>query len=133
MPRTEVLIIGAGPAGLAMSRCLSEQGIEHVVLERGQIGQRWRQDGWDSLRLLTPNWMTRLPGYHYRGDDPEGFMTVPELVRLFEYYAASMRAPVLTGTAVRSVEASGRQFRVTTTRGTWCAASVVIATGYCDR
>jgi putative flavoprotein involved in K+ transport len=84
VPRTDVLVIGAGQAGLAMSHCLSELDIEHVVLDRGRIGQRWRHDGWDSLRLLTPNWMTRLPGYQYRGDDPDGFMAVPDLVRLLE-------------------------------------------------
>jgi putative flavoprotein involved in K+ transport len=133
VPRTDVLIIGAGQAGLAMSRCLSELDIEHVVLDRGQIGQRWRHDGWDSLRLLTPNWMTRLPGYQYPGDDPDGFMAVPDLVRLLEDYASSSRVPLMTGTTVRRVESWGDRFRVATTRGTWCAASVVIATGYCDR
>ncbi|HUE88751.1 MAG TPA: NAD(P)/FAD-dependent oxidoreductase [Vicinamibacterales bacterium] len=133
MPRTDVLIIGAGQAGLAMSRCLSDLDIEHVVLERGQVAQRWRQDGWDSLRLLTPNWMTRLPGHQYRGGDPDGFMTVPALVRLLEDYAASSRAPVVTGTTVRRVEAWDDRFRVATNRGVWCATSVVVATGYCDR
>lgn len=133
MPRTDVLIIGAGQAGLAMSRCLSELDIEHVVLERGQVGQRWRHDGWDSLRLLTPNWMTRLPGHEYRGDDPDGFMTVPDLVRLLEDYALSSRVPLMPGTTVRRVEAWDDRFRVATNRGVWCAASVVIATGYCDR
>ena len=133
MPRTDVLIIGAGQAGLAMSRCLSELDIEHVVLERGQIGQRWRQDGWDSLRLLTPNWMTRLPGHHYQGNDPDGFMSVPDVVRLLEEYALSSRVPVILGTTVRRVEAWGDRFRVATNHGVWCATTVVVATGYCDR
>jgi putative flavoprotein involved in K+ transport len=133
VPRTDVLIVGAGQAGLAMSHCLSELNIEHVVLERGQVGQRWRHDGWDSLRLLTPNWMTRLPGHHYHGDDPDGFMAVPDLIRLLENYASSSHVPVLPGTTVRRVEAWDDRFRVATNRGVWCAASVVIATGYCDR
>jgi putative flavoprotein involved in K+ transport len=133
VPRTDVLIIGAGQAGLAMSRCLSELDIEHVVLERGQVGQRWRHDGWDSLRLLTPNWMTRLPGYQYRGDDPDGFMAVPDLIQLLEEYASSSRVPLMPATMVRRVEAWDDRFRVATNRGTWCAAAVVIATGYCDR
>ena len=66
MARIDTVIIGGGQAGLAMSRCLSDLGIEHVVLERGKVAQRWRSQSWDSLHLLTPNWMTRLPGFEYR-------------------------------------------------------------------
>ena len=62
MQRTDVAIVGAGQAGLAMSHCLSARGVDHVVLERGRVAERWRSERWDSLRLLTPNWMTRLPG-----------------------------------------------------------------------
>jgi putative flavoprotein involved in K+ transport len=133
MPRTTVVIIGAGQAGLAMSACLSAKGIEHVVLERGRIAERWRRHGWDSLRLLTPNWMTRLPGYRYDGDAPDEFMTTGELVTLLEQYAAAARAPVIDGTCVRVVDRWGTRFRVGTSRATWCAAAVVIATGYCER
>ena len=75
MRRTDVVIVGGGQAGLAMSRCLSDQRIDHVVLERGQVAERWRRERWDSLRLLTPNWMTRLPGFQYDGPDADGFMT----------------------------------------------------------
>ena len=132
MPRTTTVIIGAGQAGLAMSRCLSELGIEHVVLERGKLAQRWRSQSWDSLRLLTPNWMTRLPGFQYDGHDRDGFMSVPELIAFLERYAASSAAPVLTDTTVQSVERSGNGFRVVTNRGVWSASSVVVATGYCD-
>jgi putative flavoprotein involved in K+ transport len=82
MNRTDVLVIGAGQAGLAMSACLSAQGIEHVLLERGAVAERWRSNTWNSLRLLTPNWMTRLPGHLYRGDDPQGFMHKSDVVRL---------------------------------------------------
>ena len=96
MLRTTTIIIGAGQAGLAMSRCLSELGIEHVVLERGKLAQRWRSQSWDSLHLLTPNWMTRLPGFQYDGHDRDGFMSVPELIAFLERYAASSSAPVLT-------------------------------------
>jgi putative flavoprotein involved in K+ transport len=130
--RTTTVIIGAGQAGLAMSRCLSELGVEHVVLERGQLAQRWRSQSWDSLHLLTPNWMTRLPGFQYDGRDADGFMSVPELIAFFERYAASSAAPVVTETAVESVERSMNGFRVVTSRGDWSASSVVIATGYCD-
>jgi len=132
VPRTTTLIIGAGQAGLAMSHCLSELDIEHVVLERGQLAQRWRTQSWDSLRLLTPNWMTRLPGFQYDGSDPDGFMSAPELIAFFERYAASSATPILTDTAVQSVERSMDGFRVVTSRGEWSASSVVVATGYCD-
>jgi putative flavoprotein involved in K+ transport len=116
-----------------MSHCLSARGIEHVVLERGQVADRWRRHGWDSLRLLTPNWMTRLPGFHYGGHDPEGFMPTRDLVALLEQYASSSRVPVETRTTVRRVEPSTNGFRVATDQGQWRAQAVVIATGYCDR
>jgi putative flavoprotein involved in K+ transport len=130
--RTNTLIIGAGQAGLAMSHCLSELGIDHVVVERGQVAQRWRTQSWDSLHLLTPNWMTRLPGFQYDGPDPDGFMSVPELIGFFERYAGSSDAPVVTDTTVQSVEHSTNGFRIVTSRGEWSASSVVVATGYCD-
>ena len=78
--RTTTVVIGAGHAGLAMSRCLAERSIDHVVLERGEVANSWRTERWDSLRLLTPNWQSRLPGFGYEGDDPDGFMTMPEVV-----------------------------------------------------
>ncbi|HEY2016745.1 MAG TPA: FAD-dependent oxidoreductase, partial [Bryobacteraceae bacterium] len=78
MRQTDVIIIGAGQAGLATSHCLSRLGVDHVLLERGGIGERWRSERWDSLRLLTPNWMNRLPGWAYDGPDPDGFMTASE-------------------------------------------------------
>jgi putative flavoprotein involved in K+ transport len=74
------VIIGAGHSGLAMSRCLAERSIDQVVLERGEIGNSWKTERWDSLRLLTPNWQSRLPGYEYQGDDPDGFRTMPETI-----------------------------------------------------
>ena len=77
------VVIGAGQAGLAVSRCLTDQGHDHVVLERGRVGECWRSERWDSLRLLTPNWMTRLPGYRYDGTDPDGFMTAGETAQFF--------------------------------------------------
>ena len=82
MHRTDVAIIGAGQAGLAMSACLQARGIAHVVLERGRVAESWRSARWDSLRLLTPNWMTRLPGHRYTGPDPDGFMHRDALVRM---------------------------------------------------
>jgi putative flavoprotein involved in K+ transport len=133
MPRTDTVIIGGGQAGLAMSRCLSDLGIAHVVLERGQVAQRWRSQSWDSLHLLTPNWMTRLPGFTYDGDDADGYMSARELIRFLERYAASSEAPVVTNTEVQSVERVAHGFRVATNRGLWWAPFVVVATGYCEQ
>jgi putative flavoprotein involved in K+ transport len=115
-----------------MSRCLSELGVDHAVLERGRIAERWRATSWHSLRLLTPNWMTRLPGFRYSGPDPDGFMSTTELIALLEGYARHSKAPVLDHTTVIAVEASKGAFRITTDRGDWSATAVVIATGYCD-
>ena len=87
MQRIDAVIIGAGQAGLAMSQCLTRLGVDHVVLERGRVGERWRSATWDSLRLLTPNWMTRLPGWAYAGPDFHGFMRKAELVSFLGAYA----------------------------------------------
>jgi putative flavoprotein involved in K+ transport len=133
MHRIECVVIGAGQAGLAMSRCLTDRGIDHVVLERGRVAERWRSERWDSLRLLTPNWQSRLPGFRYGGPDPDGFMTMPEVVDYFERYAASFAAPVNTGVTVTAVRRDGDQFRVVTSTGEWLASVVVVATGYADR
>jgi putative flavoprotein involved in K+ transport len=85
------LVIGGGQAGLAMSRCLSDRGLDHVVLDRGRIAERWRSERWDSLRLLTPNWQSRLPGYQYTGPDPDGYMTRDEVVSFLDLYARKSR------------------------------------------
>ncbi|HZD04441.1 MAG TPA: NAD(P)-binding domain-containing protein, partial [Longimicrobiales bacterium] len=97
MDRVHTLVIGGGQAGLAMSRCLTDTGVEHVVLERGRVAERWRNERWDSLRLLTPRWQARLPGWSYSGPEPEGYMTRDEVVRYLEAYAASFPAPVEEG------------------------------------
>ena len=133
MRYTNTVVIGGGQAGLAMSRCLREQGVKHVVLERGRVGERWRSERWDSLRLLTPNWHSRLPHWHYKGDDPDGYMTTKEFIDHLERYARSFDAPVHSGTTVQAVEKlAGESYRVATNRGLWMARNVVIATGHCD-
>jgi putative flavoprotein involved in K+ transport len=131
--RTDVLVIGAGQAGLAMSRCLAARGIEHVVLERGRVAEAWRSQRWDSLRLLTPNWMTRLPGHRYAGPDPDGFMSARALAGLLERYAASGGAPVVAGVEVRALTGGPGGYRVASDAGVWTARAVVIATGACQR
>lgn len=133
MKRTDVLVIGGGQAGLAMSHCLSRSGLDHVVLDRGEVAERWRSERWDSLRLLTPNWQTRLPGHQYTGPDPDGYMSRDEVVNFLADYAHRSQAPVLTHTRVVSVTAADHGFRITTTGETWKARAVVVATGYCDR
>ena len=119
MPHIATVVIGAGQAGLAMSHCLSELLVDHVVIERGKVAQRWRSQSWDSLTLLTPNWMTRLPGFQYDGDDPDGFMSVPDLIGLLDRYAISSRAPIVSDTSVIRVVQTGERFRVITSRGAW--------------
>jgi putative flavoprotein involved in K+ transport len=131
--RTDTIIIGGGQAGLAMSRCLLDRGIDHVVLERGRVAERWRSERWDSLRLLTPRWQSRLPGWRYRGVDPHGYMSMPELIEYLEGYAGSFAAPVQTGTTVRAVAPDPGGYCVSTDAGILRAPNVVIATGACDR
>jgi putative flavoprotein involved in K+ transport len=123
------VVIGAGHGGLAMSRCLSERAIDHVVLERNEIANSWRTERWDSLRLLTPNWQCRLPGHEYSGDDPDGFMAMPEVVDFITGYAKHIAAPVQTGTTVTSVRRTDDGYRVTTDNGEWQCAVVVLASG----
>jgi putative flavoprotein involved in K+ transport len=112
-----------------MSRCLSERSVDHVLLERGEIANSWRTGRWDSLRLLTPNWQSRLPGYSYEGDDPGGFMTMPEVIDYLTTYATAIAAPVEEHTEVRSVRQCTDGFTVATDRGEWTARSVVVASG----
>lgn len=78
------VVIGAGQAGLAASRCLTDRCVDHVVLERGRVAESWRSQRWDAFTLLSPNWQTRLPGCRYRGPDPDGFITGAEVVTFFE-------------------------------------------------
>jgi putative flavoprotein involved in K+ transport len=112
-----------------MSRCLTQRSIDHVVLERKEVANSWRTERWDALRLLTPNWQCRLPGYAYEGDDPDGFMTMPEVVDFISRYAQEISAPVQTGTTVVSLRAVDGGYRVVTDQGDWQCPTVVIATG----
>jgi putative flavoprotein involved in K+ transport len=125
----DTVVIGAGHAGLAVSRLLTAAGREHVVLDRGRVGERWRSARWDSLHLLTPSWVNRLPGWHTAGD-PDGFLSAGEFVGQLEKYAASFDAPVLTGTTVACLTtAPDGRYDVRTDHATWRARSVVVASG----
>ena len=114
-----------------MSRCLAERAIGHVVIERGEVANSWKTERWDSLRLLTPNWQSRLPGFGYRGDDPDGYRNMPETIRFLDDYAEAISASVETHTAVTSVRGSNGGYRVTTEAGDWQAKTVVLAAGAC--
>ena len=129
---TSCVIIGAGHSGLAMSQCLTECSVDHVVLERGEVANSWKQERWDSLRLLTPNWQTRLPGFAYDGDNPDGYMTMPELTRFLEQYASRIAAPLQLNTTVSAVNPLARGYQVVSDRGTWTCDSLVVASGACN-
>jgi putative flavoprotein involved in K+ transport len=103
------------------------------VLERGEVASSWRHERWDSLRLLTPNWLSRLPGVDYDGDDPDGYMTAAEVAELIARFAVSTRAPVRTGTSVTALRRVESGYRVTTDHGELEARAVVIASGACNR
>jgi putative flavoprotein involved in K+ transport len=127
--RITTVVIGAGHAGLVISRVLAEHSVDHVVLERGEVANSWRRERWDSLRLLTPNWQSRLPGYPYSGPDPDGFLTIPEVVEHISGFAATTSAPVRTHTAVTSVKRIDAGYQVVTDSGEiWCR-TIVLASG----
>jgi putative flavoprotein involved in K+ transport len=131
--RVTAVVIGAGHTGLAVSHMLTQRSIEHVVLERGEVANSWRGERWDSLRLLTPNSQSRLPGYGYRGTNPEGYMTMHEVVELIGGFAAAIKAPVRTQTEVTRVRSNGDDgYRVVTSRGELDCRSLVIASGACN-
>jgi len=127
--RTTTVVIGAGQAGLAMSWCLTDRSIDHVVLERGEVANSWKTERWDSLRLLTPNWQSRLPGFGYEGDDPDGYRTMPETIAFIERYAEVIAAPVQTNTTVTSLRRRDDGYEVATNQGDWQSKAVVLATG----
>ena len=133
MKQISTVIIGAGQAGLAMSKCLAERSVPHVVIERGEIANAWVSERWDSLRLLTPNWQSRLPGYSYSGSDPDGFMTMAEITEYFRAYATQSAAPVEEGVTVTSVTGQSFGYRLETTKGDWLCDNVVLATGACSQ
>jgi putative flavoprotein involved in K+ transport len=131
--RVTTVVVGAGHAGLAASSYLRARSIDHVVLERGEIANSWRHERWDSLRLLTPNWLSRLPGLTYDGPEPDGYMTMPEVVGFLERFATLSTAPVRTGTEVTSVRRVDDGYRVRTSDGEIACRTVVVASGAFNR
>jgi putative flavoprotein involved in K+ transport len=129
--RYDTVIVGAGQAGLAMSRVLQDHGREHVVFERARVAERWGSERWDTLRFQFPNWTIELPGDQYSGAGPEGFATAGEIAGLLERYAATNQAPVIEGCEVTALahDSQAQGFLLTTTKGEARASNVVVATG----
>ncbi|WP_407939756.1 FAD-dependent oxidoreductase [Nocardioides anomalus] len=112
---------------------MAARSVDHLVLERGDVANSWRHERWDSLRLLTPNWLNGLPGHPYAGPDPDGYLSAPEVADHIAAYAVRSAAPVRTGTTVTSVRRTEGGYAVDTSTGGLTARSVVIATGACNR
>lgn len=128
--RIDVVIVGAGQAGLATSYHLTRHGVEHVVLEQARPAESWRSGRWDSFCLVTPNWTVQLPGLPYEGPNADGFMGRDDLVRYFERYVQSFSPPVRSGAAVTSVSREGDdRFLVAAGESSYQARAVVVATG----
>jgi len=125
-----VIVVGGGQAGLAMSYCLKERGIDHLVFEKHRLAEAWRSKRWDSFCLVTPNWQCQLPGFDYYGNDPHGFMAKEEIVQYLEAYARSFDPPLREGILVSHLRADDSGvFAIKTSRGDYFADQVVVATG----
>jgi putative flavoprotein involved in K+ transport len=125
----QVVIIGGGQAGLSLSWYMTKEGIDHVVLERDVAFHAWKHQRWDTFCLVTPNWQCQLPGYHYPGNEPNGFMVKDEIVRFVEDFKGAFNPPVLEGVEVTQLYSEGHGFALETTAGAFTASHVCIATG----
>jgi putative flavoprotein involved in K+ transport len=126
-----VIIVGGGQAGLSMSFCLKQRGIDHLIFEKHRIGHTWRTQRWDTFCLVTPNWQCKLPGFDYAGSDPRGFMLRDQIVRYIEDYASSFSPPIMEGVGVSKLRTAddGDGFALTTSSGDYTAEQVVVAVG----
>lgn len=126
-----VIVVGGGQAGLSISYCLKERRVDHLVLERHQIGYAWREQRWDSFCLVTPNWQCQLPGFPYPGSDPQGFMQKDEILQYIQSYAASFDPPIREGVEVLKLRQHETQkhFKLITNIGEFTADQVVLAIG----
>ncbi len=127
--KTNTIVIGAGQAGLSVSYCLKKLGIEHLVLERGKIANGWRENRWDSFRLITPNYMTQLPGFAYKGKSPKGFDSRDQMIKFFEEYVKKFALPILENVEVKKIGKIHDGFEVKTGNETYVAKNVIIAIG----
>ena len=131
--RTTVVVVGGGQAGLSASHQLCKYGINHIVLERSKRFHSWKKDRWDSFCLVTPNWQCRLPGWHYKGDDPNGYMVKDDIVDYLEGFANSFQPPIQEGVRVTGVDrCSDGKILITTSETRWIADFVILATGSYD-
>ncbi|TET33251.1 MAG: hypothetical protein E3J69_07935 [Anaerolineales bacterium] len=127
--QVNTIIVGRGQGGLSTSYYLTQQGRDHMILEQADhVAESWR-NRWDSFTLITPNWMTRLPGAEYQGDDPDGFSARDEVVTYFEKYVERFDLPIRSGIRVISVEPIEAGYLVSTDEEDFEADNVVIATG----
>ena len=125
-----VIVVGGGQAGLSIGYCLKSKGIDHIIFEKNQIGYAWQQKRWDTFCLVTPNWQCTLPGYHYSGNDPDGFMERDAIVKYIKDYAKSFDPPIKEGVEVFSVKKhNSGSFSLDTSIGNYTADQVVVATG----
>ncbi len=129
MTTTTAAIIGAGTDGLAMSGEVTAPGVHHQILQRGRLGEAWRRQRWDSLRLLTPEWAGGLPGLALRGPTPHGFMAMPEFAGCLEAFAEHMAAPVEPERDVQRLRPAGRADALATSRRPVRCRSLVLASG----
>ena len=129
-----VLIVGGGQAGLSLSWHLQQRGIDHIVLEKKRAMHTWRDRRWDAFSLVTPNWQCQLPGWPYRGNDPDGFMVKAEILQYLDGFLAHVKPPLREGVAVTQVlPLEGGGFAVQTSAGHWTADAVVVASGGYDQ
>ena len=129
MERVDTIVVGGGQAGLATSYFLTRHNREHVVLERGRVGETWRSQRWDGFFLNTPNSAQRLPGYEYSGDEPDAFLPLAGVIEYLEGYARSFGAPIRERSNVTSLRRAGDRYAVETDEGTIEADNVVVTTG----
>jgi putative flavoprotein involved in K+ transport len=127
----DVVIIGAGQAGIGVSYFLKRAGISHVVLERNEIGHSWRSQRWDSFSFNTPNGLTVMPGCRYVGSEPDGFMSHLAFVEILENLARNHDLPVIARTPVVALSAAAdvARYKITTPDRTIFSRNVVIASG----
>jgi putative flavoprotein involved in K+ transport len=131
----DTIVIGGGQAGLSASYYMTQQGREHVIIEKDRPGEAWRSQKWDSFTLVTPNWQLRLPGFEYDGKDRDGFLPRDQVVQYLDDYVASFHPPLRLGVEATSIEdkSGGDGFRVETDAGTLEASNVIVATGTFQR
>ncbi len=131
MSHYQVIIVGGGQAGLSASYCLKKENINHLILDRGKIGDSWSKRRWDSFCLVTPNWQCRLPGFDYDGNDPKGFMLKDEIVDYVKRYANSFNPPYKENVEVFKVYKKNGEtiFSIDTSIGNFTSDKVIIAAG----